>query len=163
MPRPVAEEIARVVFSRLQKLVAGGGTNTRASAVTRTTKNRDDWSPQHNEIVLTHTKPQPDAQHSHHGNPPVQGWSITFHIWCHVMPSELDPTPTDELLNGFDADVRLVITDPVATWHNFDNLAINAYWDTPEPSESATAIEALKIPLTVKFRTDENDLYTARV
>jgi len=160
--RPVSERIALVLFDRLQELAAQlDPTNTVVSEVVRPTRYAT-YTPQHNQIVIVQESPEIDAQLSHAGNPPSVAWRQRFKVHCHVMPSELDPTTLDSLINNFVADVVVAICQPASSWHTFGNLAINAMIEGPQIIEASGGVAGMTVPVLVVYRTSELSPYEMR-
>lgn len=157
---PVGERIAEKVFQRLQRLAAGFSSNTIVSEVIRP-KMFNEETPKHNQIVLVSGDLEIDEALSHPGNPAATAWVQHFHIHCHVIPSEKDPTPVETYFAYLLADVRKVLTAPTA-WHNWDELAINTVFRNPERALPTGGFARITLPMLVTYRTPENDPYTVR-
>jgi hypothetical protein len=77
------------------------------------------------------------------------------------MPTESTTSKIDALRNTFAADCIKAICTPVASWHNWDTLAIDS---TISQVDNITTEETsgFKLTLAIVFRVTENDPYTAR-
>lgn len=158
--RPINERIAYALFERLQYLAAGYSPYTAVSEVIRPTR-MGGYTPKHLQIVLTQDAPERNEELDCPGNPPAIAWDQRFNIRCHVMPSEKDPTPVDELVNTMAADVQQVVTD-ATDWHTFGDLALNAQWQTPENIDGDGGIDGINVPLVITYRVAENNPYQKR-
>lgn len=155
----VCEAIAEVIQERLEELV-GGSELTDVVEVIRPTV-RGDFTPQDNQIVITVGETVEVPELSCPGNPPATCWETTYNIRCRIMPAEDDTDEKSQLTSQFFADVIKAITTPVASWHQFDNNAINARLGAIENNNSE-AFEGVTVPVIVTYRTPENDPYTVR-
>ena len=160
---PVVERIAQVIYDRLMLLTAGGSAYIYVSEVVRYNR-KDTYTPTDKQIVLTMGANERVPELDHEGNPPAVCRQQTFNIRCHVIPSEFDETPSDTYVNLMVFEAMKAITNNQATWHNFDNLAIDAEFDSTEPIEDdGTGIDGANLPLLVRYRTDENNPYNVRM
>ena len=157
---PVAERIAGEIEHRLQRLLLGTSSPIRVREIVRPKRNESN-TPIHLQIVLTQGDPEVDEALSHAGYPPATCWKQWFSIRCHLMPSELDPTPVDTYQNYLVADIRRAVCKD-ASWWTFDGLAINSQWDNVIGSDMDGGLAAFNMPLIVWYRTDETDPYTLR-
>ena len=158
--RPISERIADEIYDRLQVLTVGHSDATFVSEVIRPTR-MGGFTPKQFQIVLTQASPERVPELDYPGSPPANCYSIRFNIRCHVMPSEKDPTPVDVFINTMASDVVRVICEPTL-WHTFDNLAIDAQWETHENIDSDGSFDGVNVPLTVFYRTDEGNTYRVR-
>lgn len=158
--RPISEQIAQALFERLEYLVAGYSAYTPVSEVIRPTR-LGGFTPKHLQIVLTQEAPERNEELSCPGNPPSVAWNQRFNIRCHVMPSERDPTPVDEIINTMAADVQQVVSD-ATDWHTFGSLALNAEWQTHENIDGDGSYDGVNVPIVITYRTDENNPYVKR-
>lgn len=158
MPIPVSERIAAKVFNRLQRLATGYSQSTYITEVVRPL-NPATHTPEDKQIVLFQRKER-NEELDFPGNPPASAYDMTFSIRVHLSPSEGDTTPIDTYQEYIEADVQSVLTDGVA-WHNWDGIAINSRFESPETGVSAE-FNTITIPLVVTYRTSETNLYTAR-
>lgn len=156
------ERITDVVYERLRLLMAFTSDYFVASQVVRFNQ-KEGYSPLDRQIALAQASNVRLPEMDHAGNPPATAWQVTFSIHCHVKPSELDQTPSDELVNVMACEVMKAITNNQATWHTMDSLAINADFGDWEPIEDdGSGLDGVNIPLQVIYRTSENDPYTVR-
>lgn len=158
--RPVVEQIAQTLVDRLSLLTAGYSIFTPVPEVIRPTRNGN-WTPKHLQIVVTNGDSEVDEELSLPGNPPATCRKQTFNIHCHLLPSEKDTTPIDELVETMVADVITVVAND-SWWWAFDGLAINAEFQTTTPLESDGSFGGVTIPLVVTYRTDEGNPYNVR-
>ncbi len=159
--RPVVERIAVILYDRLNQLTAGYAPTSSVREVIRP-KRLGGYTPQHMQIVLTQDDPVEVPELNRPGNPPSVAWEQRFNIRCHIMPSESDPTPVDEYINTFAADVVEVITDAGAGWYTFGSLAVDSHFDAMEMIEADGGIDGFNLPLRVIYRTSEWTPYQAR-
>ena len=160
--KPVVERIADVVYQRLLQLTGGVSSYITISDVVRYDR-RDAYTPADRQVVLTQGSNERVPELDHEGNPPAVCRQQTFNLRCHVIPSELDDTPTDTLVNLMVMAVMAAITDDQATWHNFDGLAIDAeFGSTEQIDDDGTGIDGANLPLLVRYRTDENNPWNVR-
>jgi hypothetical protein len=104
MPVAVVETIALALKSRLDAMVGSGSYSTEISEVQRP-KRFADFTPRHNQIVLTQGPLDRVGELDRPGNPPANAYRQTFNIHCHVMQDERGQEAIDEMLNAFHADV----------------------------------------------------------
>lgn len=158
---PVVERIAEIIADRLETLLVVGTEQTLVVEVVRPTR-LGTWTPQDNQIVLAVGPTVEVPELSYPGNPPATCHETTYNVKCHVMPSENDETNKAFYIHRFAADVRKVICTPAATWHNFDELAIDAMFGQYTPIDSDGSFDGIDIPLMVRYRTDEGNPYEPR-
>ena len=162
--RPVSERIASQLYSRLRLLAAGYSDQVLVPSVKRT-DHADDGTPEHLQIVLTQGSPQRNEELDCPGNPPANAYDIQFNIRVRVMLSESDPTPEDEIVNTIAAEVvRVVCDDSYLSypWHTFENLAVNAVWQSHENVDGDELFDGVNIPLLVTYRVSETNPYEVR-
>lgn len=159
MAIPVSEQIAVKVKERLSLIDELDGYEVTASDVVRPTRIAQ-HSPQDYLLVVTVDKLAPNRESSYPGNPPAQGWDMEIGIVAECRPSEEDAAAIDALRHVFSADVIKAITD-ADQWHTWDGLAVNSNYGEVSTIDTETG-SALRIPLVVQFRTDENNPYNAR-
>lgn len=160
--RPIVEQIADAIYERLRLLTAGASDYITASEVIRFNR-KQEYTPKHLQIVLAQGDPVRVRELDFPGNPPAEARQQPFNIRLHVIPSEFDETPTDTLVNVFEAEVRKVLTTPQATWHLWGNLAIDSQFGDPETiTDDGSGIDGINLILLVTYRTAENDPYTVR-
>ena len=156
----VVEQIAQVIESRLRNLLVDG-ENTVVTEVVRPSS-IGQYTPQDMQIVMTQGETVINEELGCPGNPPATCFETTFNIRCHSVPDETLETAKDSYLNEFAADVRKVICSPQNSWHNFGSLAIDARFESTETITSEASPNGINIPLTVLYRTDENNPYNVR-
>ena len=161
MSLPIVEEIAVVIFSRLDKLAKKYDVTTNLAAAVRPTK-VGGFTPQDGQIELTEGEEEVDESLSHPGNPPATARIQTFNILARAMPSEKDPTPIGKIISEMKADIVRTICTPAATWHTFGGFAINARWGSPEKIAPGGEFDGVTMPMMVTYRTDENNPYNFR-
>lgn len=159
MELPVSEQILVRVKERLQLIDASGGYEVTASEVVRPTRIAQ-HSPNDYQLVVTADRLTPNAESSYPGNPPAQGWDLEVGIVAESRPSEEDVTPIDTLRHVFAADVIKSVTD-ADNWHSWGGLAFNTTYGEVSAIETDVG-SALRIPLIIQFRTDENNPYNVR-
>lgn len=157
---PVIERIAEVLADRLETLTIAGTEQTTVSEVVRPTR-LGTWTPQDNQIVLTIGQTVRVPELDCPGNPPAECVDTMYLINCHVLPSERDDTSKAAFINRFVADVRKAVCNPTSQWHTFGQLAFDARFGDWE-SINDTSFDGAQIPLTIRYRTDEGNLYSIR-
>lgn len=158
--KPVISLISDEIIARLQILVTGGSGPYSLVNVVRPTKLAT-YTPQHGLIVLTRGEIVRVNELDCPGNPPSQCWKQTFLIRVHIAPSERDTTPIEVYEDVFEAEIhRAIRTD--ATWHQFDDNAINADFGPQQTATSDGGYDGIVVPLMVTYRVSEGDLYTVR-
>lgn len=160
MSTPVVEQIAVVLFSRLEKLTKTYDVTTDLAAAVRPTR-EGGFTPRDKQIVLSEGDDDIDEALSHPGNPPATARVQTFNIKLHAMPSEKDPTAIGKFLSVMKADVVQAVCSP-ANWEKFGNLAINARWGNTQQLELNGGMAGVNMPMLVTYRTDEGNPYKVR-
>lgn len=158
--RPVVERIGAAIAKRLDLLTSGFSSHFIASEVVRPQRFAQ-YTPRDNQIVVAYGENEAVEELSRPGNPPAMARDQTFNIYCHVMPSEKDPTAVDEYMSVVASEVVRAVSTPPANWHNFTGLAIDAVWESHEQIDSER-VSGVNVPLRVLYRTDENNPYIAR-
>ena len=161
MPVTVVEQIALVLVARLETLIVAGTENTTALEVIRPMR-LGQYTPEDWQVVLTQGDTSEVEDLMIPGNPPAVCFETTFNIRCHILPSEDDTDAKASLINQFAADVRKVVCNPTATWHNFGALALDATWQPLENIDSDGSFDGVNVPIAIRYRTNEGDPYTVR-
>lgn len=158
----VIEQIAQVLVGRLQAMV-GDATNYPIDVyeVIRPTRFAQ-ITPRDRQIIVTQGPAQIVEALSFASSPPALARTQLFNIRCHVMPSERETDPVDGVLTSFAADVVSAVCTPANDWHTFDGYAINASFGDFQPFFSDGGIDGINLPLSIIYRTSENDPYTQR-
>jgi hypothetical protein len=125
-------------------------------------KRQGDYSPRHNQIVLTYGGIDRVEALDFPGNPPAVAYNQTYNIRCHVIPSEKDPTPINEMLDTYAAEVMRVVCDAGSQWYSFGSLAIDANFQPTETYSAENGLSGINVPLVVTFRHSENNPFEAR-
>jgi hypothetical protein len=157
----VADEIADVLIARLETLTIEGTEQTTVVEVVRSTR-LGTYTPQDLQVVVQQANPELVPELMCPGNPPAEAWRLVFNLYLHMMPSESDTEDIDAIRNRFVADVRKVICQPTATWHNFGGYAINAEFEAMQNIESGESVGGITLPIAVIYRTDEGNPYNVR-
>jgi len=121
-----------------------------------------EYTPKDSQIVVTQANPERVPELDCPGNPPALCWSQRFNLNLHVMPSESEDTPVDQLVNQFAADVMKAVTTSVDQWHTFGGFARDAEWLSQENIETGEGCDGINVPLEVRFRASENNPYEVR-
>lgn len=163
MATPIVEQIAVKVRNRLLQITTGNGYETTVHSVIRPTR-IDETSPVNNQLWVTQEDIAKNEALSTHGNPPTQGWEVTFRIAGILQPSESVLTAADTLRNAFWGDVVGAITTPTTgDWAQWDGLAYNSMISSVEPyTANDGESSGFSVMLTVMFQTPENDPFTVR-
>lgn len=159
---PVVELIARELYTRLDAMTDYDATyQTEVLEVVRP-KRLGTHTPADMQIVLVFGNDEVMEELMCPGNPPAIARRQTFNIHCHVMNSETDDEPIDQVVQQFIADVKQAVCKPQATWHTFDSNAIDAEWGDEEHITGEGGLDGVTLPLLVTYRTDENNPYNVR-
>jgi len=159
MALPVSEQILVKVKQRLQLIDAGSGYEVTASDVVRPTRIAQ-HSPNDYQLTVTADRLTPNMESSCPGNPPAQAWEMEVGIVAESRPSEEEQTPIDTLRHVFAADVIRAVTD-ADLWYTWDNLAFNTTYGEVTTIETDVG-SAIRIPLLIMYRTDEDNPYNVR-
>lgn len=159
MALPVSEQILAAVKDRLGLISDEDGYEVSVSNVVRPTRIAQ-HIPQDYLLVVTADRLLPNRESSYPGNPPAQGWDMEVGIVAECRPSETDTESIDTLRHVFAADVIRSITD-ADQWFTWGGLAFNSTYGEVVPIETDSG-SALRIPLNIQFRTDENNPYNVR-
>lgn len=161
MPAPVIEQIAVELQARLNQISLANGYSRDIPAVVRPARYEgvtvDDGL-----IVFEQTGHELDPEGEIDGCPNALAWMVEFSIDVFIRASDCDNEPTDTKVNYIVSDVVKAIGEPTA-WHTFGGLAFWSrvtgldYWNVTDGAHSGATIT-----LSVHYRTNENDLYTAR-
>lgn len=158
--RPVLSKIADELYRRLETLIAVPIGDVIIKGVIRPTR-LGTYTPEHLLLVLTRGEnvrvPELDCP----GNPPAIARQQTFHVRCHIAPSERDETPVERYEDTCEAAIVQAVTD-ANLWHKFDGNAVNAVIEATESISGDGGYDALVVPIVVTYRTDENNPYNAR-
>jgi hypothetical protein len=160
MPVTVIESIAIELTSRLEAMIGNSAYETDVLEVIRP-RRLNDFTPADGQIVVTQGSSEVSEESSHGGNPPAIARNQTFNIRCHVINDERDDTTIDEITNTFAADVIKAVTTGT-NWHNFDGNAINATIESFELISGDGGLDGINVPITILYRTDEDNPYIAR-
>ena len=158
---PISERIAAVLFERLQLLTAGLSDYSKVYEVVRPTR-LGGFTPRHLQIMLTAGDKQRVPELDYPGNPPANAYQQTWNIRCHVMPSEKDPTPIDTYIETIAADVVRAVCGTDEYWHTFNDLAIDATWESHEAVQADGGLDGVNVPIAVLYRVAENDPFNPR-
>jgi hypothetical protein len=155
---PIVEQIVQNVVTVIDAVTIANGYNQNLDAVRPTRQDLDDQGPASDgTVVVTHSDPEPDEEHSNAGNPERQAWSLGLTLIAYVIPSDADTTPIDTLINRVRADIEKALqVDPTRA-----GLAV---WTRPAGSQkfiaeggSATGVAVFA---DVLYRTPIDDPYT---
>lgn len=162
MADPVVEQIAVKLETRVSQLTSSGYSAVfQASSVVRPLVRDLSETPADKQIVIEQSDTEIDEALSHPGNPPATAWVQTFDVYVNINPSESSTTALSTLVNLYASEIRKAVTD-ATNWHNWDGLAINTTFGAIEKSSPNGSFIAVKIPVVVTFRTDEDDPTVAR-
>ena len=162
MATAISEQIAVKVKTRLGLINTDSGYETTTTGVIRATR-QGDFQPKDYQIIVTQGTITRNEELSHPGNPPATAYDMPFQIAGVLRPSDDNATAADTLKNQFWGDCVKALTTGTA-WYNWDGLAINTAPPTDVEDYQAEdgAAVGFRFILTVTFRTDENDPFTAR-
>jgi len=157
MPLALNEQISLVLKGRLEAMIGDTATYPiDVCEVIRPTRSID-WTPRDRQIVLVQGQPEIVEELMRPGNPPATASRQTYHIRCHLLPSERQAETIDEMLNMFHADVVRAVCSGSSTWHTFGGLAVDAQWKSPEYVSADGGIDGVNVPIAITYRTDEDD------
>lgn len=159
MAVPISEQILVKVKERLALIDTANGYETTASDVVRPTRIAQ-HSPQDYLLVVTADRLTQNQTSSYPGNPPAQGWDMEVGIVAECRPTEESDVSIDTFRHVFAADSIKAITNS-DQWFNWGGLAFNSSYGDVSTIDTETG-SALRIPLLIQFRTDENNPYNAR-
>lgn len=162
MATSIAEQIAVKVRNRLLTIDEDDGFETTVSSVERP-KRINDFELQNYQIILKQGSITPVKELSYPAATPVTAWAMPFVIAGIISDSDRSTSAIDTLRNQFWGDVVAAICTPVASWYNWDNLAVTSEMGTVQNYDGGEGeASGFQIGLTIIFRTDENDPFTAR-
>jgi len=158
MAKPIVEQIAAAVKTKLATISKANGYETDVVEVVRPTRlggGTTKWlQPRDKLIVLIQDDPQ-EAEVTQ--NQARKTWIQPFGAMCFVRPSDASTTPVDTIINAFRADVeKAVMTD-----RNWSGLAIDTEVWAPEGfiDEKNIAFEGVTVAFAIKYRTLYEDPY----
>lgn len=167
MSTPVVETIATVLKARLERITTGNGFNYTVPEVLRPLRlgkirSRDF------QIVLVQDNPVLNAEASvESGSGRLLAFDVIFAIMGYLRPSDTSTTPIETFINTFAADIQKAVTNPSdsSLWWEFKSggsaKAMNAAFDAPQYfGDSDGSVDGVVVPLSVTYRTPENDPYT---
>lgn len=160
MATAISEQIVDKVRTRLGNIKTSGGYEVTVSEVVRPTR-FGGFRPQHLQLVVTQGALAKNQELSVPGNPPATAYDMEVVVAGLLMPSETNDSKIDTLRNQFAADVIKAICTPQASWHNWDTLAIDTQiGDVDDVTTEESS--GFRVPVTVTFRTTENNPYQSR-
>jgi len=122
---------------------------------------RSDFQVKDGAIFLTHEDIESNEELGAMGNPPKTAWILPLTVTCIVQPSKDDEVPLDERMNDFVVEAMDALTDPQASWHTFDNLALNSELTAPIAIEQTDdTARAMSFNCRVTYRVDETSQTT---
>ena len=157
----VIESIALELTSRLEAMIGDSTYDTSVREVIRP-RRLNDYTPADGQIVVTQGSSEVVDELSYPGNPPAIARRQTFNIRCHVINDERSRTTIDEITNTFAADVIKAVCVPVSTWYQFGGYAINADFESFELISGDGGLDGVNVPVSILYRTDENNPYNVR-
>lgn len=149
----VDEAITQAVFERLELVPF-------VTAV-RQTRELDEWTPEDSQIVLVKQHPTRITELDCPGNPPALGWQIELRIRMHILASEHEETPPEELLSNLNAETIRTIT-ALPQWYQWGGLALDTQFGDTETIASDGGFDAMMLPLLITYRVSENNPYEVR-
>ena len=154
---PIIEQILLDVVETVNGITTDNGYQQDLTAVRPTRLDLDDEGPgDDGTVVVVHSDPEPDAEHSNAGNPARQAWSLGLVLVAYVIPSDAAATPIDTLINRVRADIEKALqVDPTR-----GGLAV---WTRPAGSQKfiqeGGATTGVAVFADVLYRTPANDPY----
>jgi len=158
MSEPIVEQIAVDLVTVLETVTTANGYHYSLADVKRPTAGNDD-GPGHLVAVLTQDDPDEDEELSHPGNPAADAWEQPFEVEIFVSTSEDAAEAIDTVLNRLAADcAKAIMADPQRS-----ELALDTRMLPPRYYRSIDGgYEIVTVRPAVRYRTDEDDPYTAR-
>lgn len=160
MALPVSEQILAAVRTRLLLIDEDDDYEVTVTDVVRPTRIAghipEDW-----QLTVSLVSIAESESDFRPGNPAKIAWVMELLIVGELRPSESDDTSIDTYRSTFHANIVKAITSVGNDWHNWNNLAIDTTFGSADTVETETG-SAIGVAMTVLFRTDENDPYTAR-
>lgn len=158
---PIVEQIAEVLYARLQLTTSNYYADNPVVEVVRPTRHGV-WTPKHQQIILTQDAAIRERTLDYPGNPPALCWVTRFNIRCHVMPSETETDPYDRELNYLLAGVHKSVTD-ATNWETFDGLSVHAEWSDQERVVHDGGVSGINQPIDITYRVSELSDYVLRL
>jgi len=161
MTDPVAERILAQVATRLENITTADGYDFTVAGVNRASR-FGGVSPTHLQVYVSMESLTPNDEISCQGNPPALGWEMVVKCALIATPNEDDEFAADAWrLHAYAAMSKAITTGVV--WWQWDGLAINSMIGKPEMIINAEQGQVgAQTFVTIHFRTDENDPFTAR-
>ncbi len=156
----VIESIALELTSRLEAMIGDSTYDTSVREVIRP-RRLNDYTPADGQIVVTQGSSEVVDESSYPGNPPAIARRQTFNIRCHVINDERSKTTIDEITNTFAADVVKAVATGT-NWWSFNSKAIDATFDSFELVSGDGGLDGVNVPISILYRTDENNPYNVR-
>ena len=121
------------------------------------------WTPRHHQVIVIVAEDdiEPSEEWSCHGNPPAQAWLVPVLLICSVKPSEKNAIAIRKERFEYAGEVIKAVSQPIDSWHNWDNLAVNSRWGTIGTHEG-DRMTAARLELNIIYRTDENNPFIGR-
>ena len=160
MATAISEQILAKVATRLASITTLAGYEVTVSEVIRPTR-FGGFRPQHLQLIVTQGGLTKNQELSVPGNPPATAYDMEVVIAGLLMPLETATDKIDALRAQFSSDVIKAICTPQASWHNWDTLAIDTQiGDVDDVTTEESS--GFRVPVTVTFRTTENNPYQSR-
>ena len=161
MSEIIAEQIVAKVRTRLATITTGNGYQFTTPGAIRPLRFVGDRL-QNLQIVVTMAGMPQNAALSYMGNPPAIARDLTVMCSCYGFPGEGDTNPADYWRNRIFGAMSRALTSGAAWW-NWDGLAINSVVGDPSAvAEAETGNVGIQLPITITFRTDENNPFNVR-
>lgn len=156
MPLSVVELITQELKTRLDMMIDNNTYMIGVVEVIRPTR-LGNYTPKDRQIVLTQGDPARIEELDYQGSPPAIAMTQEYNIRCHLIVDEQETTDIDSLLNLFASDVIRAVTQSSATWHTFDDNAIDAQFLAPQYVSADGGPDGVNVPLLVTYRVSEYD------
>jgi len=161
MSEIIAEQIVAKVRTRLAAITTGAGYQFTTPGAIRPLRFVGDRL-QNLQIIVTQGGMPKNESLSYMGNPPAVARDLTVMCSCYGLPAESDTNPADYWRNRIFGAMSKALTTGDAWW-NWDGLAINSSVGDPSPiAEGSTGNVGVQLPITITFRTDENNPFNLR-
>lgn len=151
----VVSDILTEIKTRLETVTTGNGYSQNVGTVVIPHRYASDITGNYNVSIRAGDIEQ-DAELSCPGNPPRIAWVLPVVISGMVSPSDASTTGIDVLIAEFGTDLQTSITANAATWHTFDNNAINAELGPLQFSETDEGDSKAAFELRITYRVQEN-------
>lgn len=162
MSKPVDEQIAEEIVSRLSAVVVTVDAQTLLAEVYRVNRDASDWTPENNSIVVKQTTATRFPEMDCPGNPPAVAYQLEFALVSFTRQPDREENADEAAINMFAALVRKAITNG-SDWYTFGGLAFDAEVGEIVPFITENGAHAGAVQqLMVRFKVSELDPFVVR-